>query len=54
MAKTYRISVFNKTTERRELMLERYTSLKSAQNFADAMNKLDPKKIVDAKVIEHK
>lgn len=50
MKKTYRISVFNRTTNKRELMWERYTSKKKAQEIADKMNELDINKIIDAKV----
>ena len=50
MRKTYRISVFNRTTGKRELMWERYTSKKKAQEFADKMNELDTDKIIDARV----
>lgn len=50
MRKTYRISVFNKTTGRRELMWERYTSKKKAQEFANKMNELDVNRIIDARV----
>ena len=50
MEKTYRISVFNRTTGKRELMWERYTSKKKAQDFADKMNALDADGIIDARV----
>lgn len=51
MKKTYRISVYNKTTGKRELMWERYTSKKKAQEFADKMNALDNSGNIDALVI---
>lgn len=51
MKKTYRISVFNRTTNQRELMWNRYTSKKKAQEFADKMNELDKDGIIQAKVI---
>jgi hypothetical protein len=50
MKKTYRISVFNRTTGKRELMWDRYTSKKKAQEFADKMNALDVDKLIDARV----
>jgi hypothetical protein len=50
MRKTYRVSVFNRTTGKRELMWERYTSKKKAQAFADKMNELDPDNIIKAMV----
>lgn len=50
MKKTYRISVFNKHTGKRELMWDRYTSKKKAQEMADAMNDVDPTKTVAARV----
>ena len=49
MRKSYRISVYNRTADRRELMYERYTSKKKAQEMADAMNRVDAK--VDARVM---
>lgn len=48
--KTYRISVFNRTTGKRELMWERYTNRKKAQEFADKMNALDLENIINARV----
>ena len=51
MRKTYRISVFNRTTSQRELMWDRYTSKKRAQEFADKMNELDKEGIIQARVI---
>ena len=51
MKKTYRISVYNRTTQMRELMWERYSSRKKAQEFADAMNRVDPDNMIKAYVI---
>lgn len=51
MKKTYRISVFNRTTGQRELMWNIYTSRKSAENMAEAMNKLDTNGTIGAKVV---
>lgn len=50
MRKTYRISVFNRHTGKRELMWDRYTSRKKAQEMVDALNDADPTKIIDARV----
>ena len=50
MKKTYRISIYNKHTGGRELLWERYTSRKKAQEMADALNDVDPCKIIDARV----
>lgn len=52
MKKTYRISVFNRTTGQRELMWNSYTSKKKAQEFADKMNALDASHIIDARVYD--
>ena len=52
MRKTYRISVFNRTTGKREIMYERYKSKKVAQEMADKMNAVDPNGVIDARVIE--
>lgn len=52
MKKTYRISVFNRTTGQRELMWNRYTSKKKAQEFADKMNMLDASHTIDARVYD--
>ena len=51
MRKTYRISVFNRTTGKRELMWDTYTSKKRAQEMADSMNKVDASKTVKAEVV---
>lgn len=51
MKKTYRISVYNRTTQMRELMWERFTSRKKATEFADAMNRLDPDNIIKVYVV---
>lgn len=48
--KSYRISVFNRTTGKREFMWERYTNQKSAQDIADRINNLDASKVIKAKV----
>ncbi|MBO5828895.1 MAG: hypothetical protein J6R59_10660 [Paludibacteraceae bacterium] len=50
MRKIYRISVFNRVMNRRELMWERYTSKKKAQEFTDKINKLDTDGIIQARV----
>ena len=50
MRKTYRISVFNKKIGKRELMWERYTSKRKAQEFADKMNECDIDGIINARV----
>lgn len=50
MKNTYRISVYNRTTGKRELMWDRFTSKKKAQEMANAMNVCDPDKIVQARV----
>lgn len=50
MKKTYRISVYNRTTGKRELMWDRYTSKKKAQEMADAMNRVDTSNTVKAEV----
>ena len=50
MRKTYRISVFNRHTGKRELMWDRYTSKKKAQAMADALNDCDPTDTILAKV----
>lgn len=50
MAKKYRISVYNKTTGKRELMWNTFTSKKKAQEMADKMNELDANKIIQARV----
>lgn len=50
MKQSYRISVFNRTTGKRELMWQRYTSKKKAQEFADKMNTLDEDKVINARV----
>ena len=51
MAKKYRISVYNRTKQQRELMYEVYTSKKKAQAMCDAMNKADPDRAIGAHVI---
>ena len=51
MTKTYRISVHNRTTGKRELTWMTYPSRKKAQAMADAMNDVDDNNIVDAKVV---
>lgn len=50
MRKTYRISVFNKHTGKRELMWDRYTSKANAQAMADALNAADPTETIAARV----
>lgn len=50
MRKTYRISVYNQSANCRELMWERFTSIKKAQEMADKMNDVDKNKIVNARV----
>jgi hypothetical protein len=51
MKKTYRISVYNKTMERRELLWTVYTSKKAAQLMIDAINALPNSNTVDAKLV---
>lgn len=51
MRKVYRISVFNRTTGKRELTWMEYTSRKKAQAMADAMNDVDDDAIIDAQVV---
>jgi hypothetical protein len=52
MKKSYRISVFNASTQQRELMYISFTSKKKAQEFADKMNAADKGGTVCAYVIE--
>jgi hypothetical protein len=52
MKKSYRISVFNASTQQRELMYISFTSKKKAQEFADKMNAADKVGTVCAYVIE--
>ena len=49
--KEYRISVFNRKTQQRELIWATYRTKKQAQRIADAINNLDNARIIDAKVI---
>jgi hypothetical protein len=49
MKKIYRVTVLNKTTGRRELIWQRYSSQSEAQKMADKMNKQDAE--IDAKVL---
>ena len=52
MTKTYRISVYNRTTGKRELTWMTYPSRVRAQAMAEAMNEADTDDcIVDAKVV---
>jgi hypothetical protein len=48
MKKTYRISIYNKHIGKRELMWDRYTSKKKAQEMADALNDVDPTDTIKA------
>ena len=50
MRKTYRISVFNRTKGQRELLWERYTSQKKAQEMVDKMNDIDKSGVIQARI----
>ena len=50
MKRSYRISVFNKTTGKREFMWEKYTKEEEAEKVADRINALDASNIIKAKV----
>ena len=52
MKKSYRISVFNASTQQRELMYISFTSKKKAQEFSDKMNATDKGGTVRAYVVE--
>lgn len=52
--KKYRISVFNRTTKSRQLIYGVFTSKKSAESLASAINKADVSGEIQAYVVAQK